>query len=492
MRCSVLRGNLPVVLLLVLFLVAVPGAAYASDGLRSWSGDVPEGASSLESQSVSVQSAGKDIMLGVFFNSKTDWTNSIYASYNGTSLFKIAEAYKGGGINKPYLGNHYAQYDPSIIYHDGYFWSLSGWNKNDGKIWLMISYSKDLVHWTHPEGSFVGNGISVDSYPVGLNGKTLKAFDTVAPEWFVSKNGSIYIVVSAGYYGDFHGQPTKDAMQAYSIKVKSLSASDGSPAEKGYLWPRNLKMSADKAKKLPFTNSKSADFIDGAFYNDNGTDYLIIKKDGLTNQLYKTSNIDNVKGWKLVNKCVSRGYEGPSIAKIAGKYVLFGDHVTGATADGVKMTSSKSLTKTGKWAAFQDARFVGQNGKSLTARHGSVLTLKAGTDAWRVVKDLLDEKIKTSKFAPKVSIAKTASAKRAFTVKWKAQKTASGYQVRYATSKGMGNAKTSSASAKKSSLTVKKVKAGGKYYVQLRSVQKIGDKSVYSAWSKVKAVSVKK
>ena len=243
---------------------AEPAAIIEEEAPAADEGFAPE---ALDEQAV----AGKDIMLGVFFTSDSDRTNSIYASYDGETLYRIATAYDGGK-NGQYMTGHFAQMDPSIIYYRGYFWSLSGWNLNDGTINVLISYSKDLVHWTHPEGDLAGNHIAVDSYPVDLNGRMLKAFDTVAPEWFVSKNGSIYIVVSAGYYGDFHGQPTKDAMQAYSIKVTQLSAEDpvvAAPSGSKYYWPNNLVFKTEKAKKLSFTNYAKANFIDGAFYNDN-------------------------------------------------------------------------------------------------------------------------------------------------------------------------------------------------------------------------------
>ena len=116
-----------VVALLAFFAVSVPGVALAQD----------------------------DILLGAFYTSDSDYTDSIYLSYNGTEMKRIATVYESQ-VGNSYLDGksetHKGHIDPSIIFHEGKFWMLSGWNRNDGKFWPMISYSSDLVHWTHPEG----------------------------------------------------------------------------------------------------------------------------------------------------------------------------------------------------------------------------------------------------------------------------------------------------------------------------------------------------
>ncbi len=89
------------------------------------------------------------------------------------------------------------------------------------------------------------------------------------------------------------------------------------------------------------------------------------------------------------------------------------------------------------------------------------------------------------------SIKKLAAASGGFTVKW-AKKTAqtSGYQIQYSTNAGFKGNSTRSVFVKKASVTkqtVKKLKAGKKYYVCVRTYKtvKTGGKStkVYSAWS---------
>ena len=351
--------------------------------------------------------AANDIMLGMFYNSDSDCTNSIYVGYDGATMTRAATTYDtqgrdAGGASVYYSadgGTHYGHVDPSIMYYGGKFWALSGWNRNDGKFWPMISYSEDLVHWTHPEGDGLINGthgISLNVYPSGYSSSN-KRFDTVAPEWFVSKNGSVYIVFSAGYYGAFHGQPTQDRMQAYVVKVSTLSASSGAAdGSTKYLWPQNLQFKAGTAQRLniPGNTATSANFIDGAMYSEGGKDYLVIKKDGLTNQLYSTTNID-ANSWATVNSKMTFGYEGASIAKLGGTYYMVADEVSGTTAKGVKMFTSSSITNKSMWSQAGTS-FVNKSGGKTTVRHGSIITLKQGTAGWKVAAKLVKAKLGAS------------------------------------------------------------------------------------------------
>ena len=348
--------------------------------------------------------AANDILVGMFFTSDSDYTNSIYVSYDGKKMTRVATTYDtqgrdGAGSSVYYDSNknaHYGQMDPSIMYYGGKFWSISGWNRYDGKFWPMISYSTDLVHWTHPEGDVLINGthgISLNKYPTGFS-KSKKGFDTVAPEWFISKNGSVYIIFSAGYYGAFHGDATNDRMQAYMVKVTKLSADEGvADGDTKYLWPQNLTFKTGKAKRIsiPGNSAKNANYIDGSMFVNGSTDYLVVKKGGLTNQIYKTSNIDANK-WTLVNSKATFGYEGASVAKLGSTFYMAADHVTGATADGVKLFKSTSLTKTG-WSAA-GTKFVTKAGKTCKVRHGSIIKLKEGTAGWRVAASLMKLSIK--------------------------------------------------------------------------------------------------
>lgn len=93
------------------------------------------------------------------------------------------------------------------------------------------------------------------------------------------------------------------------------------------------------------------------------------------------------------------------------------------------------------------------------------------------------------------AFTKVKGAKRALSLRWKKQtKNVTGYQIRYSTSKKFTKKTTKTVwvkSAKKTSLTVKKLKAKKTYYVQIRTYKKVGAKYYYASWSKTKKAKTK-
>nr|MBQ8251816.1 fibronectin type III domain-containing protein [Lachnospiraceae bacterium] len=99
----------------------------------------------------------------------------------------------------------------------------------------------------------------------------------------------------------------------------------------------------------------------------------------------------------------------------------------------------------------------------------------------------------------KTSVRKVTAKKKSFVVSWKkAGSQISGYQVQYSTSKKFTKKKTKTVTVKgkkKTSKTIKRLKAKKKYYVRVRTYKtvKINGKSVKicSEWSKAKTVKTK-
>lgn len=99
-----------------------------------------------------------DMEVGVFWNSDSDRSDTVYMSYNGADFQQISTAYKADGnggahvSGKPNYVN--AIHDPSITYKDGTFWILGGYvQKQQNLGWRftpMMGYSKDLVNWSYP------------------------------------------------------------------------------------------------------------------------------------------------------------------------------------------------------------------------------------------------------------------------------------------------------------------------------------------------------
>ena len=90
----------------------------------------------------------------------------------------------------------------------------------------------------------------------------------------------------------------------------------------------------------------------------------------------------------------------------------------------------------------------------------------------------------------KTSVTGFTPRKKAFTVKWKKQAVqTTGYQIRYSLKSTMKSAKTVAVSRNRTlSKTIKGLKAGKKYYVQVRTYKKIGTKKYCSNWSTKRSV----
>lgn len=92
------------------------------------------------------------------------------------------------------------------------------------------------------------------------------------------------------------------------------------------------------------------------------------------------------------------------------------------------------------------------------------------------------------------SVTKLTSAKlrkKKLTLKWKKNSTATGYEIQYSTnSKFKSGVSKKTAGKNSTSLTIKRLKSGKKYYVRMRTVYKFKykgkNKTLYSSWSTVK------
>ena len=96
-------------------------------------------------------------------------------------------------------------------------------------------------------------------------------------------------------------------------------------------------------------------------------------------------------------------------------------------------------------------------------------------------------------------LSKLTKKKKSFTAKWKKQTAnmgngkINGYQIQCSLKKNFasGNKTVTVGDVKKTSRTVKGVKAKKTYYVRIRTYKKVGGKTFYSPWSGVKKVKTK-
>ena len=103
---------------------------------------------------------------------------------------------------------------------------------------------------------------------------------------------------------------------------------------------------------------------------------------------------------------------------------------------------------------------------------------------------------------PAKAVKRLKKGKRSFTVSWKKagkaeKKVIDGYQIRYSLKKNFkaakaGSVKTKTVKKTAAKATVKKLKAGKTYYVQIRTFKKVGGVKYYSSWSKTRKVKTGK
>ncbi|MBM6868705.1 hypothetical protein [Collinsella tanakaei] len=325
-----------------------------------------------------------DILLASFFNSETDQSDTLYTSVDGQNFQSIGVAYQDATPNDssaawipntPY--NVSTLHDPSIIYHDGWFYMLSGFTDHascPGKFIPMIGYSKDLVNWAYPNsGSATNVGLSQNP-PTSNSGN----FDIVAPEFFQTSSGDVYITFSAGYYGANHGQPQNDQMYPYIVKLDHLAPGTQAPESNPGAAP-NVSYGTAVPINLP---EGSSNRIDGSFFEENGTYYYIIKNNGITNEIWSIndmSRVSNPSAWTKVNGNALTGFEGPSLVKFQGQYWLYTDKLADYPAGASDGTTGVFVQRSGSLASgwWGNDRISTKNldGRDIANRHGTVIAI---------------------------------------------------------------------------------------------------------------------
>lgn len=351
----------------------------------------------LTSARVALAAEYPDILLASFFNSQEDQTDTLYVSLDGQNFTKLAEAYTdltpndastAWAVQTPSY-NVACLHDPSIIYHNGWFYMLSGFTNHvdcPGQFIPMIGYSKDLVHWAYPNSGQADN-VHLNVLPPTSNAST---FDIVAPEFFQTSSGDVYITFCAGYYGDFHGQPQQDQMYPYIVKLGTLAPGTEDPASNPLPAPVTS-YGVAQAINLP---KASTNRIDGSFYEENGVYYFIVKNNGVTNEIWSITDLSRVgdpSAWTEVNPDALTGFEGPSLVKYHDQYLLYTDKLAdwppvgsdGKT--GVHVQRSTSLA-TG-WQGNTPISTADVNGNLIPNRHGTVMVV-SDPAAKQVVWDL--------------------------------------------------------------------------------------------------------
>ena len=124
---------------------------------------------------------------------------------------------------------------------------------------------------------------------------------------------------------------------------------------------------------------------------------------------------------------------------------------------------------------------------SAPAASSDTESASAASSSTGSVKKTESKKTKPGKTA--FSYAKSEKKKKV-TLKWEKSSKATGYQIQYSLNKKFSSG-VKTKNVKQLNLTVSKLKSGKTYYFRIRAYKKSGDTTLYSAWSKVKKVTVK-
>lgn len=178
---------------------------------------------------------------------------------------------------------------------------------------------------------------------------------------------------------------------------------------------------------------------------------------------------------------------------------------------GFKVSKTTSTTYTLSWKKVSKAQgYLIQkyvkgkwiNVKNITNANTLSYKIKAtaGTAKYRILayakyngKNYFSPASKLNVYVPsKQNITSLKSGKKGFTVKFKKNKSASGYQIQYSTTSSFKSKKSVTLKGNKvCSKKVSSLKSKKKYYVRVRSYKSVNSQKVYGSWSKVKSVKTK-
>ena len=346
-----------------------------------------------------------EIMLGSFWTSEEDTSDTLYVSFDGINFKSIGDAYTDSDptsasnsiiTDSPSLTPRPGTYDdrwtvntlhdPGLMYKDGWFWMVSRYDPyidGEKRFAPMLGYSKDLVNWSYPNSGSSEN-ISLSVLPYAKDGtRTNTDWDSVAPDLLLDDDGTVWITVCIGYYGHNHGDEGNNSMMSpYLIKATGLApgCTEINTRDDKMQYP-----SVTYSEAVPI-NLPDEDLypnrIDGSLYKENGKYYLSIKRKGVTNEIWSIDDLNDCQDsskWTLVCSDVVTGFEGPFLTKYNNTYYYYTDKLADFPPDnydnktGIFVSRSTGLDQ--PWSENIRIKATDVNGNELATRHGSVITI---------------------------------------------------------------------------------------------------------------------
>ncbi|WP_146194711.1 S-layer homology domain-containing protein [Bifidobacterium callitrichidarum] len=325
------------------------------------------------------ENANPDVELAAFWSSDDDLSDTVYMSTNGSDFKRLSTAYQADGNKSQHVSGApsyvNALHDPGLFYTNGNFWMISGYVQNQpglgNRFTPMLGSSKDLIHWSYPNSGSPTN-IAIPA------GTPRNSFNTAGTDAMADGDGTAWIVTTIGYYGTKnHDSAQNDEMKPYIVKATGLQPGADQQSDPG----AQPKVSYGELVPINLPDS-STNWLDPSLYKEDGTYYLSIKRNGITNQIYSINDLNrasDASAWTPVNSDVITGYEGPSLTKFKGKYFMYADKLKDyppQNADGkagVHVIESTSLTS--GWNNTHAITTTDENGNAIPNRHGSVITV---------------------------------------------------------------------------------------------------------------------
>ncbi len=345
-----------------------------------------------------------EMILGMFWNSESNLSDTLYVSCNGVEYHKISVPFPCADGGSDVVQNTYdnqgklvdyvhAIHDPGLFYKDGTFWTVGGYVQyQDGLGWRltpMFASSTDLEHWSFPNSGSATN-LAPATAPAGTmdNGQ----YDTCGTEAFADDDGTVWLVTTLGYFGMMHGEDYNDTMTPYICRVDGLAAGADQQSDPGA--PPSASYGDLVQINLPISGTN---WLDPSLYKENGTYYLSIKHNGITNMVFSIKDLSQAgdkNAWTLVCADAVTGYEGPSLTKANGQYLMVTDKLKDYPFNNYDGTTGNFVTRSTSlssgWHATQRIATLGMGGDgdtySIPNRHGSVL--KVPEEATELVKQL--------------------------------------------------------------------------------------------------------
>ena len=261
-----------------------------------------------------------------------------------------------------------------------------------------------------------------------------------------------------------------------------------------------------KPEKRDLTNGRIMVNVKNLIYNGKAQTPQVTVKDGSRTlqpgRDYTVSYKNNVKAGTAVATVTGKGSYGGSIS---ARFTIGKANNVIKVSDINRNFSAKKQTVSSGVRVYGGAKLVyASNNKSVRVDKSGKITIAGNYVGKAVITVKASEtscyKAVSKKFNVTVKPATTAisravnSARNTITVSWKTNKTCSGYAVQYSTDKnfkrGVKTVYIGRNSTSRVNLT--RLSKGKTYYIRIASYKKIGNAKIYSSWSKVKYMKVRK